>query len=303
MTARDVGSWFRKALSIQVLIAFILGLVVGLVVLGWWAWPVQWTNADPSDLRLSHKDAYLQLVAESYALSGNSEFARARLEALKKPEEQDVDLSAMIEAAAQIRGEAGKAEDAIRLRRLVTTLNLPVAGTTPQPTARPTSQATSGGTSGVARTLGVLFFLALLAAGIMVLFTQLQKREPRRRRPSPAPPEPLPPEEEPHVQALPADGARLAQFESQYKAGDEAYDVSFGLETASEEFLGECGISALDRTLGEPMILNSCGAVSAAIGDINGDGWDDLVERAYWNKKAREQFDKRRTRRDRTRRR
>lgn len=86
----------------------------------------------------------------------------------------------------------------------------------------------------------------------MVLFTQLQKREPRRRRPSPAPPEPLPPEEEPQVQALPADGALLAQFEAQYKAGDEAYDVSFGLETASEEFLGECGISALDRTLGEP---------------------------------------------------
>jgi hypothetical protein len=48
------------------------------------------------------------------------------------------------------------------------------------------------------------------------------------------------------------EGASVAQFVSEYNAGDEAYDVSYGIESASGEFLGECGISALDRTLGEP---------------------------------------------------
>jgi len=33
------------------IVAFIVGLFIGLVILGWWLWPVQWTDAAPSDLR------------------------------------------------------------------------------------------------------------------------------------------------------------------------------------------------------------------------------------------------------------
>ena len=32
------------------LIAFLVGLAVGLIVLGWWLWPVQWTDAKPASL-------------------------------------------------------------------------------------------------------------------------------------------------------------------------------------------------------------------------------------------------------------
>ena len=265
MTAKSIGSWLRKALSIQVLAAFLLGLVIGLVVLGWNVWPVKWVDADPSDLRASQQDAYLQLVAESYALSGNADFARERLLALKKPEQTDADLTAMLESAAQTRSQAGKAEDAIRLQRLITALSLPPSGAvtqptsqatlqpTLQPTPQPTSPPTASGGKTVLRLLGTAFFLILLAAGVMVLFTQLQKREPRRQRPVSPAPEPSTPEEEgPSVETIASSAGSVSQFVADFKSGDDAYDVSHGIESASGEFVGECGVSALDRTIGEP---------------------------------------------------
>ena len=264
MTAKTIGSWLRRVLSIQALVAFSLGLVIGLVILGWNVWPVTWIDADPSDLRASQQDAYLQLVAESYALTGNASFARERLLALKKPVQTDADLSTMIEAAAQVRNQAGKAEDAIRLQRLVTALSLPPAGAvtqpaaqpTPQPTPQPASPPTSSGKT-VLRVLGTALFLILLAAGAMFLFTQLQKREPRRRRFTPASVSSAIEVEEKEAKQAPVEttsaaDASVMQFIAEYNADDEAYDVSFSIEPTEGNFLGECGISALEHTTGEP---------------------------------------------------
>ncbi|MBC7261771.1 MAG: hypothetical protein H5T63_07125, partial [Chloroflexi bacterium] len=107
MADKDVSTWIRKKITTEVIIAFVLGLVIGLVVLGWWLWPVKWTNADPSDLRPSHKETYLQMIAESYALTGNTEVARSRLEALKGPGQDDADLSAMLSDLIQAQVRAG----------------------------------------------------------------------------------------------------------------------------------------------------------------------------------------------------
>ncbi len=74
------------------LIAFVAGLLIGLIVLGWWLWPVQWTHALPQDLRASERDAYLVMVAESYATTGDSQTAKARLETWPSAQLKD-DLS------------------------------------------------------------------------------------------------------------------------------------------------------------------------------------------------------------------
>ncbi len=49
------------------LIAFIAGLLIGLVVLGWGVWPVTWTNATVQDLRPELRLQYVAMVAESYS--------------------------------------------------------------------------------------------------------------------------------------------------------------------------------------------------------------------------------------------
>ena len=246
MAVKDVGTSIRKIVTREVLIAFVLGLIIGLVVLGWWLWPVQWINADPMDLRESHRNTYLQMIADSFALNGNGELARVRLEGLKKPGQKDTDLSAMIMAAAQSRLAEGKTEDSLRLQRLVTSLALPVSPTPQETPAQPAVR----GTSKWLRTLGILFFLALLGVGLLLLLTQLQKREPvRRRRTTPTASESLArlPEEQPEPVAPPVTAGAFAHFETVYQMGDELYDVSYSVESTTGEFLGECGVSAVER--------------------------------------------------------
>lgn len=251
MTVSDVGAWIRQKATREVLIAFVLGLVLGLVVLGWWLWPVQWTNAGPSDLQADHQDTYLQMIADSFALNGNSELALARLAGLKKSGQKDADLTAMIMTAAQARLQAGKVEDSGRLTRLVTALNLPPATVSEPSSVQPSTTSRSGWL----RILGILFFLALLGAGVLLLLTQLQRREPTRRRRIPSDEEESPArlvEEEPEAVSPATPESAFAEFETVYRLGDEAYDVSYSVESATGEFLGECGVSALEKEAGTP---------------------------------------------------
>jgi hypothetical protein len=60
-------------------ISFLIGLLIGWWVIGWWLWPVQWTNAVPADLRAAERDQYLAMVAESYAATRNADLARERV--------------------------------------------------------------------------------------------------------------------------------------------------------------------------------------------------------------------------------
>ncbi|MBM4429294.1 MAG: hypothetical protein FJ026_02975 [Chloroflexi bacterium] len=251
MAENDIVRSIRKKITTEVAIAFVLGLVLGLFVLGWWLWPVKWTNADLSDLRASHKENHMQLIADSYALTGNSELARARLQQLKAPGEKDTDLSTALAALVRSRLDAGKADEAMRVQGLLSAASLP-----PVPTPQPaTGQPTAAARSPLLRIVGIVFFLLLLGAGVALLLGQLQKRPAvRRRSPTAAEPsfEPIL-EAEREVTASPVSEGFVGHFETTYSVGDEGYDASYSLESPTGEFLGDCGISALEDILaGEP---------------------------------------------------
>jgi hypothetical protein len=251
MAENEITTWIREKVTAEVVIAFVLGVFLGLVVLGWRVWPVQWTNTDPADLKPSQKECYVQMIADSYALTGNSDVALARLEALKRPGEEDADLASMLDALIKARLEAGKADEAIRLQELSSAAILPT------PTAPKATPAAPVGAAGrpVLRVVGIAFFLLLLGAGVVLLLMQLQKREAiRRRRPLPA--------EQPFAKAAQAERegiapaspeSSLGQFATTYSLGEEGYDLSYSIEAPTGEFLGECGISALEEVVvGEP---------------------------------------------------
>ncbi|HZY46072.1 MAG TPA: hypothetical protein VFF70_15140, partial [Anaerolineae bacterium] len=48
----------------------VVGLLIGLVVLGWWLWPVRWTDARPSDLsskaEIQYQQDFFRLAADAY---------------------------------------------------------------------------------------------------------------------------------------------------------------------------------------------------------------------------------------------
>ena len=62
--------------------AFIVGLIVGLVVLGWWLFPVNWENASAAQLRPDLRADYLRAAINSYSVQPNDNLARQRLSAL-----------------------------------------------------------------------------------------------------------------------------------------------------------------------------------------------------------------------------
>ncbi|MDQ1301518.1 MAG: hypothetical protein QG637_1440 [Chloroflexota bacterium] len=69
----------KRPLWVIPTICFLIGLLIGWWAIGWWLWPVQWTNALPADLRAGERDQYLAMVAESFAASRNADLAKDRL--------------------------------------------------------------------------------------------------------------------------------------------------------------------------------------------------------------------------------
>jgi len=65
---------------IWLVIGLVVGVIIGLPILGWWVFPVEWYDADPFDLRQQHKEAYISMLADSYTLNTNVALARQRVE-------------------------------------------------------------------------------------------------------------------------------------------------------------------------------------------------------------------------------
>ena len=63
----------RKNPAVSLLVVFVLGLVIGLVVFGWWLFPVQWDSASPDALAQPYQDAYVRAVADTYSFDGNTQ--------------------------------------------------------------------------------------------------------------------------------------------------------------------------------------------------------------------------------------
>jgi hypothetical protein len=61
------------------LIAFLVGLLVGWLAIGWALWPVTWKNTLPRDLRPAERQGYLTMVAESLTTSGDTALAQERV--------------------------------------------------------------------------------------------------------------------------------------------------------------------------------------------------------------------------------
>ena len=106
MNAR-FGSW------VVPLLAFLGGLLVGWLLLGWVIWPPPAKNAIPAALGANARLDYLALVADSFATNGNINVVRQRLQGF------DLDQTARDIGELANRSEAvGLGPQAARLRNL-----------------------------------------------------------------------------------------------------------------------------------------------------------------------------------------
>ena len=248
-----------KNYTSQPLIAGIIGLVIGtlfgLVILGWWLFPVQWTDAIPADLTHNYQVDYLRMSIDSFAVNGDAALAQSRYNTLGEDAEQ-----VYLEI---VNDPAGQSTEVIAAYGAVVgagaALVPPPAEGTAMPTTVPEEEvpAEGGGFVSLLPYLCLLFVVFIAGgAGIYYYYTRRVKGlEDAETMPAAAPPAPA---AEPGGEILAevtaaveyeASVPPLNQFMSSYKLGDELYDESFSIDSSAGEFLGECGVG-ISETIG-----------------------------------------------------
>lgn len=213
---------------------FVIGLFIGLVVLGWWLWPVQWTDAGPGDLRTEFQEIYLRMAIDSYTRNPNDQFAEQRLSEIGPASDE------LLTSIAQSPGnqDPQAIQDFIRI----------AGGELPEGT--PTGEEPAAESPSLFRTLlPYMCLITFLLAGGLVAAFLLRNRigtgapraaGPRRQEVMEAQPPPY---------AAAGEEPPLAQFMTTYKLGNDLYDDSFSIDSQSGEFLGECGVG-ISETVG-----------------------------------------------------
>ena len=77
---------------------FLAGLLFGWLALGWWLFPVEWTDALPADLRADARTEYVRMVADLYVRDNDVERARRRLQSFESTEGDLVSVAPIITA-------------------------------------------------------------------------------------------------------------------------------------------------------------------------------------------------------------
>jgi heme/copper-type cytochrome/quinol oxidase subunit 2 len=247
----EAGTYARKPI-VTGIAGLVVGLFVGLVVLGWWLWPVQWYDAAPSNLHPGYQDWWMRMSIISYGATGDAATAKAEYDALEEfgptvlasvqtsPGNIDPNLinqyAAAVSATSQLPPQTAAPG---------------VTSTTAAPGATPTAAASTKGRSNLQMLLIVMCVVTLLVGAALVVYFVLQGR--KKNTPSAPSMETISSEEVAPTEwtNYPAttEQAPMVQFMASYKGGDDLFDDSFSIDSPSGEFLGECGVG-ISETIG-----------------------------------------------------
>jgi hypothetical protein len=238
----QIREYLKRPLVIGIL-GLVVGLIIGLVVLGWGLWPVQWTNAAPSNLHPGWQDMWLKMAIYSYGATGDAATAKVEFDALG---------DSGVDTLARVKTNPGNIEPNLvtQFAAAVTTPSQ-VLPATAAPGVTPTATEAKGARSNLTTLLIVMCVVTLLVGAAIVAYFVLQGRK-RSGGVEPAVQIPTTEVETPAEWAnFPAPGelAPMAQFMASYKAGDDLFDDSFSVDSPSGEFLGECGVG-ISETIG-----------------------------------------------------
>lgn len=206
-------------------IAFVVGLFIGLVVLGWGLFPVQWTDAPPSALSQDYQAIYINNAARVYAQTGDTAAATQALGGWGG----DVAAcqQAQLSGDPTLTGQLQAVAQAVSGVDCATLLSAPPAeeGGFPWP---------------------LLLLLALLVGLIAAILWIYSRRNAMMRDaasqqtyddvPAAAPVGTA------RGEAEAATAVPIARFRTTYNHGHDTFDDSFSIENAAGDFLGECGV-------------------------------------------------------------
>jgi len=232
------------------LFGFVIGAIFGLVVLGWWIWPVQWTNATPAHLSAEWKTDFLHASIVSFSQNGDVAKAQERYKAIGKDADKILSEIAMAPEGLSdgLIGEFKNVVGSAAATPATTETGQPALPTQTSAAAVEPEEKESGSIWPALLAFLCVLFLALIA--VLAYLFIFRKRKSSSSEPSPATEaaearrhaaftEYKPTEEE----------APVAQFMASYKYRDDLFDDSFSIDSPSGEFLGECGVG-ISETIG-----------------------------------------------------
>jgi hypothetical protein len=217
------------------IIAFVLGLIIGLVVLGWWLWPVEWSDASPANLHAGYQEWWMRMAVESYQVDKDPALAQERYEALGEFGPT---------ALGTVKADPQYLDPAWITAYEAAAVAVPVE---PLPPAEEGEEET--GDSNLMTLLGIMCVVTLLLGAALLAFYLFQNRRKA------GPPTPAEQAMEAAHQAEATDFAALgeetpmAQFMASYRIGDDLFDDAFSIDSPNGEFLGECGVG-ISETIG-----------------------------------------------------
>jgi hypothetical protein len=218
--------------------AFALGLTIGLVLLGWYVFPVEWVDASPDLLNADYQRDYMRMIIDSLRVNGDQPLAIDRYQSLgSNAPDRLQDL---------IDDSAGQDLQILEIfQSMVADVD---TGAKPKDTD-------SGSTSSLGTYLvigAVIGLVAVLAAVLFYIF------KPNKRRGDPTPQQQAldlsrSVEKTDYVAQGTATAPPIAQFVTTYVLGDDLFDDSFSIDSPTGEFLGECGVGISETIgVGEP---------------------------------------------------
>jgi len=235
---------------IRLIIGLVVGVVLGLAIglaFGYLILPVEWTNAQPQDLREDYGAYYWELVTESYKEHGDLELVKRQLGPWDDQQRLD---AALQRAFTESAPEDQLVIDTLAKKITGSEVEMPTAvpsEETPAPSETPAAEpAEEGGGPSFLTIVGI--FLLILVFVIAVIFLIIRMRKGK------TPEEPVVEEVPDWVATMHPEEAApqtppLGHFVTSYALGNDVYDESFSIETDAGEFLGECGVG-ISETIG-----------------------------------------------------
>lgn len=248
-----INNYIRKPAAIGVA-GLILGLVIGLIGLGWGLWPLQWVDAAPSDLQMDFQRDYLCMVIDSYIRNQDNDLVQLRWQGLG--EKSDELLSTLTPAACRFASE----KEIVAFGEIMNASSSSTASeesaVIPEGAVLIEPEPAEAGKISL-MPLAILMLLTLVVGGIFVFLLIRRSRgsgagQPKTARVKILNDEEIPKGASPEIKISQSEPP-LSQFMTTYRQGDDLYDDSFSIDSINGEFLGECGVGIAETIgVGEP---------------------------------------------------
>lgn len=216
----------RERIILSGVLGFVVGLFMGLVILGWNWWTVDWKDAAPVDLQSGYRQIYLESAARIYEMDRNTDNARRMLGG---DTWNDNKLARDLNQAVK---ETTDPNTQIRLAELgMALLGKDIRDDN-------VLEEDDGGASPCVGIFSIAFLVLLVVTGVFVIVRILR----RGQQPAPAGVGGDPDKVAAAQTQWAEEEAPVAQFVTSYAFGDDLYNPDFGIETPTVGFLGSCGV-------------------------------------------------------------